>query len=74
MTKRVVIWLTEGGIPQCVADDGVDVLLIDFMDLEQGDEVPSLIDAEKAFLKEKAPAVLESLEKYRQSHHGRYLP
>jgi len=62
--NAVVVWLTKGGIVEHVASPEVDVVVIDFQNLEAGDPAPDMSDAHKALLREKAPSVLDDIAEY----------
>ena len=62
--SAVVVWLTEGGIVEYVANPEVDVVVVDFQNLEAGDPAPDLSDAHKALLKTHAPSVLDDIVPY----------
>ncbi len=63
--SAVVVWLTKGGYVEYVAPPGVEVVVIDFQNLANGDEPPDLSDAHKALLQESAPNVLKDIEAFR---------
>lgn len=62
--SAVVVWLTKGGIVEHVASPEVDVVVIDFQNLEAGDPAPDMSDAHKTLLLKKAPAVLDDIAEY----------
>ena len=62
--SAVVVWLTKGGIVEYVADPEADVVVIDFQNMEAGDSAPSMSDAHKALLTNKAPGVLKDIARY----------
>lgn len=62
--SSVVVWLTSGGILEYVAAPGVDVVAIDFMNLDAGDPLPELTEAQATFIKEQVPSLLEDLAQY----------
>lgn len=64
MSNNVVVWLTSGGIVEYVAAPGVDVVVIDFLNLDAGDPPPELSKAQADFVKTHAPQLLEDLAKY----------
>ena len=61
--STVVVWLTDGGIVEAVADPGVEVVVIDFQNINAGDDVPDLSNAQIALLQKEAPLVLDDLAK-----------
>ena len=62
--SSVVVWLTTGGTVEYVASPDVDVVMIDFQDLEAGDPAPTLSEAHKALLKSLAPSVMDDIATY----------
>ena len=62
--SAVVVWLTKGGIVEHVASPEVDVVVIDFQNLEAGDPAPDMSDAHKALLREQAPSVLNDIAEF----------
>lgn len=62
--SAAVVWVSRGGIADGVSAAGVDLLVIDFQNIEGGDEVPELSPEHRKLLEEKAPQVLEDLAAY----------
>ena len=62
--SAAVVWLTRGGIVESVAGAGIDLVVIDFQNLEGGDEVPELSPGQRKLLEEKAPQLLKDLDAY----------
>lgn len=62
--SAAVAWVSKGGHVDSVSDAGVDLLIIDFQNLEGGDEVPELSPEHRKLLEEKAPQLLIDLEAY----------
>ena len=61
--STVVVWVTGGGIVETVADPGVEVVVIDFQNIDAGDDAPELSDAQLALLQKEAPYLLDDLAK-----------
>lgn len=60
--SAAVVWLITGGIVESVADSDVDIVILDFGNIEGGDAVPELSPAHRKLLADKAPALLAELE------------
>jgi hypothetical protein len=65
--RPVVVWVTKGGYVQYVADPEVEVVVIDYMDMEAGDLAPKLSDVHRTLLQKEAPYVLDDIEEYNQA-------
>lgn len=59
--SAAVVWVSRGGIADGVSAAGVDLLVIDFQNIEGGDEVPELSPEHRKLLKDQAPQILEDL-------------
>lgn len=57
----VVVWLTKGGVVEHVSSPDADVVVIDFQNLEAGDQAPDLSESHKELLKKHAPSVMDDI-------------
>lgn len=62
---RVLVYLTEGGILEHVADGELDMEVVDFQNLAKGDVAPEMTSEMIEMLRREAPDLLIDLDKYR---------
>ena len=66
---KLFVWLTKGGVMECIGSDGLDrsveFEMVDFQNLDCGDVAPEISPEMSAMLERKAPTLLNDLDLYR---------